>query len=171
MKKIFLITITTIFLSVSMQAQIDRSVQPKPGPAPVINIKKPVTFKLKNGLEVLVVENHKLPRVTMSLTLDNPPVVEGDKAGLSDMMGSLLGSGSKNISKEKYDEEIDFLGAKVFFWKTGVRANSLSRYFPKVVSLVADAVLNPKFTEEEFNKNVKQTLDEVKAGEKSVSNI
>ena len=42
-----------------MQAQ-DRS-QPKPGPAPTINIKKPVSFVLPNGLKVLVVENNKLP--------------------------------------------------------------------------------------------------------------
>jgi len=60
-----------------MQAQ-DRS-QPKPGPAPSINIKKPVSFTLPNGLKVLVVEDHKLPRVSFSLQLDNAPYTEGDK--------------------------------------------------------------------------------------------
>ena len=51
-----------------MQAQ-DRP-QPKAGPAPTININKPQSFVLKNGLKVLVVENHKLPRVSFNLTLD-----------------------------------------------------------------------------------------------------
>ena len=37
------------------------------GPAPKINLGKPQTFELKNGLKVLVVENHKLPKVTASL--------------------------------------------------------------------------------------------------------
>ncbi len=170
MKKVFLI-ITLIIFSLSMQAQIDRSVQPKAGPAPVINIKKPVTFKLKNGLEVLVVENHKLPRVTVSLTLDNPPRIEGDKAGLANIMGDVLGSGSENISKEKFDEEVDFLGARVNFWSTGARASSLSKYFPRIFELMADAALHPKFTQEEFDKSIKQALDGIKSGEKSVANI
>ena len=46
---------------------LDRSIRPKAGPAPTININKPQSFVLKNGLKVLVVENHKLPKVTASL--------------------------------------------------------------------------------------------------------
>jgi zinc protease len=62
MKKIIILA-TSLFLSITMQAQ-DRP-QPKPGPAPKINIGKPQTFELKNGLKVLVVENNKLPRVSI----------------------------------------------------------------------------------------------------------
>jgi predicted Zn-dependent peptidase len=62
-----------------MQSQIDRSKQPKSGPAPKINIGKPQSFKLSNGLKVMVVENHKLPRVSINLRLDNQPVLEGKK--------------------------------------------------------------------------------------------
>ena len=80
-----------------MQAQ-DRK-QPKSGPSPTVNIKKPQSFTLKNGLKVLVVENSKLPRVTYSLTLDNPPYAEGTKKGVSDLLSSLLGSGTEKISK------------------------------------------------------------------------
>jgi hypothetical protein len=60
-KKIALL-VTSLFFTVIMQAQ-DRP-QPKSGPAPKININKPQTFALPNGLKVLVVENHKLPRVS-----------------------------------------------------------------------------------------------------------
>ena len=60
MKK-FIYIAASLFLTITMQAQ-DRP-QPKAGPSPTININKPQTFTLKNGLKVLVVENHKLPRV------------------------------------------------------------------------------------------------------------
>ena len=63
MKKI--IVLSSLFLTLIMQAQ-DRT-QPKPGPAPKINIKKPETFSLPNGLKVLVVENHK-KKVDVKLT-------------------------------------------------------------------------------------------------------
>jgi predicted Zn-dependent peptidase len=42
-------------------------------------ILKPQTFFLANGLKVMVVENHKLPRVTFNLTIDNPPFAEHSK--------------------------------------------------------------------------------------------
>jgi len=104
------ILISSLFLTVIMQAQ-DRK-QPKPGPSPKININKPETFSLPNGLKVLVVENHKLPRVSFSLTIDNAPYAEGDKKGESSLLASLLGNGSVKISKDAYNEEIDFLGPR-----------------------------------------------------------
>jgi len=63
--------IALFLLSLGVNAQIDRTKQPVAGPAPKINLGKPQTFELKNGLKVLVVENHKLPKVTASLILDN----------------------------------------------------------------------------------------------------
>ena len=66
MKKI-IIVLSGLFLTLTMQAQ-DRS-QPKPGASPVINIKKPQSFTLPNGLKVMIVENHKLPRVSFSFSI------------------------------------------------------------------------------------------------------
>jgi zinc protease len=76
MKKISTLFIL-LFLTGIMQAQ-DRT-QPKPGKSPTINIKKPQTFVLANGMKVLVVENHKLPRVSFNLTLDNAPLQKATK--------------------------------------------------------------------------------------------
>ncbi len=169
MKKI-LLGITLVFTSF-IYGQIDRSVQPKPGPAPEINIKNPQIFTLKNGLQVLVVENHKLPTVSVSLRIDNPPVVEGDKVGVSSLMGSLLGTGSTTMSKNEFDDKIDFLGASVNFHSDGLWGQTLSKYFPEVFELITDAFLNPNFTQEEFDKAVDQAVEGIKSGEKSVATV
>jgi len=58
-----------------------RAVAPEAGPAPTIQLDKPATFKLDNGLTVLVVENTKLPTVNASLYFDYPSLFEGEKAG------------------------------------------------------------------------------------------
>ncbi|WP_457616278.1 M16 family metallopeptidase [Lutibacter sp.] len=171
MKTKFLSIITLFFLTFSLTAQIDRSVQPKPGPTPKINIGKPKTFELKNGLKVLVVENHKLPRVSATLTIDNGPIFEGDKAGVKSLTGSLLGSGTKNISKEAFNEEVDYLGARLSFHSSGAYLSALSKYFPRLIELMADASKNPLFTQEDFDKEVNLLLDGIKSGEKSVQNI
>lgn len=168
--KIFSI-ITILFLSLTVSAQIDRTQQPKPGPAPKINLGTPKKFALPNGLQVLVVENHKLPRVSATLTIDNPPMSYGDKKGVEGLLSGMLGTGSTNTPKAKFDEEVDFLGANISFWDEGARASSLSKYFPKVLGLMADASFNPVFTQEEFDKQMKQSLDGIKNNAKSVKAI
>jgi zinc protease len=60
MKKLLVLFIS--LLAVSAIAQIDRSQQPVPGPAPTIQVKEPQQYKLKNGLTVMLVENRKLPK-------------------------------------------------------------------------------------------------------------
>lgn len=165
-----LITLAVLFLcSIGVEAQIDRSTPPEAGPAPKINLGKPDSFTLENGLKVLVVENHKLPRVSMTLTMDNPPAAAGDKAGVSSLMGSMFGEGTQDIPKDEFNEEIDYLGADVNFFSRGASANSLSKYFPRVLELVAKGALNPNFTEEEFNTEKERALENLRSSEKDVS--
>jgi len=169
MKKI--ITILSLILTfITTQAQVDRS-QPKPGPAPKVNIGKPQQFQLSNGLTVLVVENHKLPRVSVSLTIDNAPFAEGSKAGLSDLTSSLMGNGTSKISKDKYNEEIEFYGATVYLHSDGGYASSLKKYFPRVLELMAQGAIDPLFTQEELDKERDKAIEGIKAGEKSASAI
>lgn len=149
-----------------MQAQ-DRT-QPKPGPAPKINIKKPVSFVLPNGLKVLVVEDHKLPRVSYSLSIDNAPNAEGAKKGLDNLTSSLAGNGSTTISKDAFNEEIDFLGADINFSSNGASASGLSKYSKRILELMAEGCLKPNFTQEEFDKEKEKLIEGLKTQEKSV---
>ena len=151
-----------------LQAQIDRSQQPAPGPAPEIQLDEPQEFVLKNGLRVLVVENHKLPRASANLNIDLPPVFEGDLAGVNALLSSMLGKGSKAIAKDDFDEEVDFLGARVNIGASSAFAFSLSRYFPRVLELMADAALNPDFLQEEFDKEKEKLIEGLKTDENSV---
>ena len=167
MKKILFIL--TLLLTFPAFAQVDRSQQPQPGPAPVIQLGEPERFTLKNGLSVLIVENNKLPRASVSLTLDNPPIAEGEMAGVSAMTAALLGKGSKKIDKDSFNEEVDFMGASINFGSQSASASSLSRYFNRVLELMSEAALNPNFTQEEFDKERDIILDGIKSSEKSVT--
>mgnify|MGYP000951463030 FL=1 len=120
--------IAVFFMSLGVNAQIDRSQQPKPGPAPKISLEKPQEFELKNGLKVLVVENHKLPRVSFRLAFDRDPIIEGTKAGVTELLGAMLGNGTTTISKNDFNEEIDFLGARLNFGFSG-GSSDWNRYF------------------------------------------
>lgn len=165
MKKSIILLLSLSFTLI-MQAQ--NRPQPKQGPAPSIKIKKPETFSLPNGLKVLVVENHKLPRVSFNLFIDNAPYAEGNKKGVSTLMGRLLGNGSMAIQKDAFNEEVDFLGADVDFSATGATANCLSKYSGRILELLAEGALNPNFTQEEFDKEKAKLIEGLKSDEKSV---
>ena len=157
-----------IILSSSANAQLDRSIMPESGPAPEIFFGKPQTFKLDNGLTVMVVENTKLPRASASLSFDNPLIFEGDIAGVSSILAEMVGNGTQSISKEDFIEEIDYMGASLNVTGSGAFAGSLKRYFPRVLELLASAVLEPLFTQEEFDRQKNLIKESLKTGEKDV---
>jgi zinc protease len=171
--KISLYNIAAVFfISGFINAQvIDLNQMPKPGPTPTVNIAKPQTFKLKNGLTVLVVEDHKLPRVNTTLTLDHPPVFEGDKTGLSGIMSDLLGSGTSTISKNEFNKKVDYLGASINYGANSAFANSLSKYYPEILNLFASGIIDAKFSTDELSKSKARTIEGLKVDEKSAQTI
>jgi predicted Zn-dependent peptidase len=158
-------------MSLGVNAQIDRSQQPKPGPAPKISLEKPQEFELKNGLKILVVENHKLPRVSFNIAFDREPIVEGEKAGVTGLLGAMLANGTTSISKDDFNEEIDFLGARLNFGFGGGSASSITKYSNRMLELLADAAINPLLTEEEFQKEKEKLIEGIKSDAKSVDAI
>ena len=171
MKTKILSIIAIIALSFATNAQIDRSKMPTPGPDPVVKLGSAEKFSLENGLTVIMVENHKLPRVSATLRIDNQPYSEGEITGVSGMMGSLLGRGTSNITKDEFNEKVDFLGANVGFYSSGASARSLEKYFPEVLGLMADGIKNSQFSQTEFDKEKDVTLEGLKNTEKDVPAI
>ena len=166
--KNLIIGLAIIFAN-SLSAQLDRSIVPESGPTPEIFFGKPQTFMLDNGLTVMVVENNKLPRASASLSFDNPLVFEGEIAGVSSILSEMIGNGTQSISKEDFIEEVDFMGASLNITGSGAFAGSLKRYFPRVLELMAQAVLEPLFTQEEFDNQKNLIKESLKTSEKDVS--
>lgn len=172
MKKQLTYIAAAFFFTGMVSAQkIDLNAMPKPGPTPAINIAKPKTFQLSNGLTVMVVENNKLPRVSASLSMDRPPYNEGAVTGVSEIMAEQFENGTTNISKDDFNKKVDYLGANLNFSSGGASANSLSKYFPEVLGLMADAMINPKFSAEEIQNSKERAIEGLKSEEKNASSI
>jgi predicted Zn-dependent peptidase len=164
-----IILILAIVFTGSLHSQLDRSIVPESGPSPEISFGKPQTFKLENGLTVLVVENNKLPRASASLSFDNPLIYEGEVAGVSSILAEMIGNGTQSISKEDFIEEVDYMGASVSVTGSGAFAGSLKRYFPRVLELMASAVIEPLLTQEEFDNQKNLIKESLKTSDKDVS--
>jgi len=170
MKKIILL-ITALIFSLGINAQLDRSIMPVGGPAPKIKLDKPKEFKLKNGIRVLVVENHKLPRINYSLRFNRNPIVEGDKAGVLSLLGSMLGNGTTNIPKDEFNEEVDYLGASINIGFGSGFAFTLTKNNERVLELFSDAIINPLLVEEEFEKEKEKLIEGLKTQQKDIDAI
>jgi predicted Zn-dependent peptidase len=126
---------------------------------------------MANGITVLVVENHKLPKVSASYFIDYGPVKEGEKAGVMGLMGQMLNEGTTTMTKAAFDEAVDQMGAEVNLNSTGGNASALTRYFDKAFTLMAGAILKPAFKEESFDKLKTQAITGLKADEKNAKAI
>ncbi|MEP6646750.1 MAG: insulinase family protein [Saprospiraceae bacterium] len=140
-----------------------RAMAPKAGPAREIEIGKSTQYTLANGLKVIVVENHKIPEISYQLTIDMDRMQEKEKAGLSDITGTLLSTGTTSKTKSDIDEAVDFIGASMVTNPKGGFASSLTKHSDKILSLFSDVILRPSFPEAEFDKIKTQTLSGLQA--------
>ncbi len=159
MKKYILFFFVFLLSAISIFGQEDfRSKAPEAGPAPIIKLGEAHEVTLKNGLKVIVVENHKLPIVSFQLFVNLPPIFEGPSAGYVDIAGQMLDKGTTTKSKAEIDEAIDFIGASLSTSANGVRGSCLTKHMDELLALMTDVLFNPSFPEEEFEKLKKQAI-------------
>jgi len=171
MKKYILIAAAALTMQPVIAQTIDRTKAPKAGPAPVIKISDPATFVLPNGITVLVVENKKVPRISATYSIDAGPITEGSKAGVTELMGAMLNEGTQKQSKAQFDEAVDQMGANVSLNAGGGSVAALNRYFEKAFELFAEALQQPAFPQESFDKLKSQNITGLKSQEKDAKAI
>jgi len=155
-----LIALSLLFSLSILRAQVDRSIMPKPATPAQIQLPETEMWRTKNGMIVILSENHKLPKVSFDLTLGYNPGLEGAKAGINELTGSLIMSGTKSRSKDQLDKEIDFIGASLSASATNISLSTLTKHLDKGLALMSDLTMNASFPESEF----KRVVDQFKSG-------
>jgi zinc protease len=135
-----------------------RANKPDPLPnEPAFALPVPVERKLKNGAQVLVVENHALPLVAVDVMVesgvDRDPL---DRRGLSGFVSSMLTEGTKTRSALDIETTRERLGAQLSAGNaletTTVHLNALKETLPDALALMADVVENPAFKTEDIER-------------------
>ncbi len=114
-----------------------------------VKFPKPAESKLKNGMSLLVLEDHRSPtiqvRIAMPASNLNDP---RELAGLGDAATALLRLGTKTRTSVQIANTLQELGAS-FNANIGERANisfsTLSENLDPVLDLVSDIMFNPAF--------------------------
>ena len=131
-----------------------------PAPTTEPKFKPPVArrLRLKNGMSLLVVENHKLPIVSMSIVVpgagaSNDPKGKG---GLASFTADLLDEGAGGLSAIGIAEETDRLGAGIGIGIDAdaayVSVSTLSKTIDQTTELVTKLMTQPAFDDKEAER-------------------
>jgi predicted Zn-dependent peptidase len=132
-----------------------RQQPPVAGPTPTFTPPRWQRFKLKNGLDVFLVEFHDLPLIDFNLMIKTGGAANpAERAGLADLTANMLDEGTKTRTALGIADEVAVLGANLSTGSTwdasNVSMSTLSRNLDPALAVFADVVQNPTFDEKEF---------------------
>ncbi len=141
---------------------------PKPGAVAAVNFPAFKKTTLSNGIKVLLAERHDTPQVSLSLNLDSGYAADfaSTKEGVASLTGNLLDEGTTSRTGLEIAEQIDRLGATLFTASGGETASvsfsALTPTLDQVMTIWADVLRNPAFTESDFKRLQAQQLQQVR---------
>jgi len=125
-------------------------------------------FTLKNGIKVYYIENHMLPQINLSFSIDGGFIEEqSEKKGLTQLWGkNIVYSGSPEFPRDKLAEYLEMRASSIVFSANMERVqfnlDSLSSNFEEDLNVFFNIIFNPGFNEEDLNLNKKIALEEIK---------
>jgi zinc protease len=137
---------------------VDWTKVPEAGPEPVFAAPKPVTFALNNGMQVIVLENRRLPLVSAIMVGrhgGNINDVSG-KSGLAGLTADLLDEGTSTRTALEIADELERLGADL---RVGASTDymtasmdTLASTLDSSLALFAEVIRDPAFTDKDFER-------------------
>src|SRR5215203_898641 len=147
----------------------DRKKMPGNGANPVVKV--PAFWKktLPNGAKIIGAANTELPLVTLSLTIPGGHLAQSNdlsKVGLASFFSNMMEEDTKNYTAEQLSVELQKLGSSISAYSEtdGITytVQSLKKNLDRTLALLEERLINPKFTQDAFDRNQKQILESFK---------
>jgi len=157
-------------------SNFDRSLMPKSGANPQIEVPTLWRDSFKNGLQIIATKNSETPTVSLLLSIEGGPLLDPiEKAGLASLTASLMNEGTTNYIKEALSNELAKLGSDISISASGrnttIRVSSLVKNLDATLLLMLDMMLNPAFEESDFNRVKNQLIQGIEQGSKDASTL
>ncbi|MGH8175040.1 MAG: M16 family metallopeptidase [Steroidobacter sp.] len=135
------------------------------GKAPVnpetlrVQLPRPQEATLANGLQIALLEDHKLPTFSVQLLIAGGGLADPeDKRGLAMATAALLREGTKQRTSREIAEQLATLGASLnagaspSSGQSTITVSGLTENIDATLALVAEVVLQPTFPQSELDK-------------------
>ncbi|KAA3617192.1 MAG: insulinase family protein [Calditrichaeota bacterium] len=146
--------------------EFDRSVEPKKGAAPALNLPDVWTHTFSNGLKMYGIVHDELPLVQYSLTVNGGMLLDKpEKIGVANLISDMMMEGTANKTPLELEETIDGLGANVNMFtgkqSIGLTANMLKSRTTDVAKIVEEIITQPRWDEKEFARIKTETIEAI----------
>jgi predicted Zn-dependent peptidase len=126
-----------------------------------------VEHTLANGLRIVLVESHTIPKFDVQLLFRSGNAIASHIApGIAEMTASCVRTGTALRSERAIDEALRRMGADLSCGAgadtSSISFSGLSEFSQDILSLAADVAQNAAFPEEEFERERRQKLEEIK---------
>jgi zinc protease len=140
---------------VKTKTKLDRSVMPKIGQDPEVTIPTPWKASLSDGMKIWGIAQNELPLVQYSIVIDGGHMLDKvEKAGVANLVASMMNEGTKNKTPEQLEDAIGLLGASIRVTSSNedisVEVSSMTKNFEKTLALVQEILLEPRWDAEAF---------------------
>ena len=130
-----------------------------------VKLPKPQQAVLPNGLRVIVLEDRRVPRITVDLRIPGAggyydPV---DLPGLATVTADMMREGTTSRSSSQISEQLETIAASVNVGaspsaaEASVFGSSLTEHADKLFEIFADVLLNPSFPDQELERYKQRT--------------
>ena len=144
----------------------DRSARPAPAAAIPAVVPKYYKESFANGMKVIGTNFEEFPKVTLLLEMAGGHLLEeGKNHGVGALTASMMNEGTEKYSTEQISAELAKIGSTIQFFSddnsTDVFVQSLTVNLDKTLELMEEMLMHPRFSEEDFKRVKKQTLESI----------
>jgi predicted Zn-dependent peptidase len=156
-----------------------------------LKLPRPVERQLSNGLRLLILESHRAP--TISLTISLPSSALHDPEGLpgvAEATGAMMMTGTATRTQRQISDALADIGASVSFGGGGgggrggrggaggggegtITVSALTEHFDQALAIMSDILLHPSFPSDEFERwrsRQRSTLEQTRTQPNSLAN-
>ncbi|MBI3668473.1 MAG: insulinase family protein [Acidobacteria bacterium] len=153
-------------MSAAPASQARTSVPPLGPERPVIWPRRTVST-LPNGLQVVLVEAHSIPKFTAELLVRSGNAVAARRVpGLAEMTAAVVRTGTVSRTSRQIEEDLRRMGADLGTSagadSSAISFSGLAEFSQSLLELVADLAQHASFPGEEFERERRQRLEELR---------
>ncbi len=147
----------------------DRSVMPKAGPAPLVDVPAFWKKELPGNIRIIGTESEEIPMVNILMNFTGGNLVESDfpgKTGIASLFAEMMDEDTENYTADEFTTALQKLGSRISIRPTRdgmqVQVRTLKKYLSETMTLVEERLLRSVFTEEDFETNKKRMIENLK---------
>ena len=155
----------------------DRSIMPIAKEASPVKL--PMINKTNNqNISNIFAENNEAPIIVFSIGLKGGRLVEQNdlnKVGLANIFTAMMDEDTKKHTAEEMSTLLDKLGSSISFEtefdETKINVRCLRKNFNATMALLEEKLLEPKFTQETFDRIKNQTIESINNSKTRATNV